>query len=505
VEGSPSSFGRLALRGAGISSAGFAATQVLTFGTYVALAAFITPEDLGLFAAGSLFAGLSALFVESGMMAALIHREDRLQEAASTALLATLVAGLAMTLVAVGIAPLLGLIFGDPRVTGLAAGIAGWPLLRSAAIVPDALLQRRFSFVRRVVVEPLGAVSFAVASLWLCADAAGAWGLVAGSYAAVSTQALAAWSFVRWRPRRSDASMAMWRELAAYGRHVVASEAVRRVSSQMDVLIIGRLVGIPALGQYRYGLRLASQPYQAWVGIGAFVLFPVLSRLAGDPARLRGAFVRAFSSVYLLALPTCLLLLPLGVPLAVSLLGPEWRTAGEVIAALCLFPLGHIVASLVSELLKAAGRPDLLPRLHLFTLATSVALMAAGSLLGVVAVAVGLSLSAAATAVVALQYASRVARVDGRTLRRALLVPSVVGGAVAVLVLAADRYLVHAADQGRVEGVLACVVEAIAGLVLYVAVMLVVDKQKVRDAVGELMGATGRGDRSRAAAGMEPR
>jgi hypothetical protein len=169
-------------------------------------------------------------------------------------------------------------------------------------------------------------------------------------------------------------------------------------------------------------------------------------------------------------------------------------------AALCLFPLGHIVASAVSELLKAAGRPDLLPRLHLFTLATSVALMAAGSLLGVVGVAAGLSLSAAATAIVALRYASRVAAIGRRTLREAMLLPTLSGCAVAAVVFTFDRTLVAAAERGRLEGAAACVVEGIGGLVLYLALLFVADRQKLRDAARELRGATPRGRRSGTAA-----
>ena len=70
-------------------------------------------------------------------------------------------------------------------------------------------------------------MAFGVTALVLCSDGAGWWGLVAGMYAAISVQAVAAWAFVRWRPRLKLASVAMWKELARYGRHVLGSEILR--------------------------------------------------------------------------------------------------------------------------------------------------------------------------------------------------------------------------------------------------------------------------------------
>src|SRR4029453_12389652 len=100
-----------------------------------------------------------------GMLSALIQRRDRLDEAADTALVATLVAGLLLGLVGLGLAPLVGRFFGSHEATLVAAAMSGCVLVRQVAVVPDALLQRRFSFARRLVAEPLSIVAFGVAAI----------------------------------------------------------------------------------------------------------------------------------------------------------------------------------------------------------------------------------------------------------------------------------------------------------------------------------------------------
>ena len=62
------------------------------------LARLITPEELGQYTSGSILVGFGLLLAGSGMLAALIHREDRLDEAASTATAATIGAGVLLAL-----------------------------------------------------------------------------------------------------------------------------------------------------------------------------------------------------------------------------------------------------------------------------------------------------------------------------------------------------------------------------------------------------------------------
>ena len=133
------------LRGAGLSGIGHMLAQLFTLGFFLALARLLTPEDFGEFAAAAIVINAGLLFIESGMLAALIARRDRIEEAASTAVFSTALGGVAFSLVALAASPLIGMFFDSDRVAALAAAVAGLLLLRSLQVVPEALLQRRFS------------------------------------------------------------------------------------------------------------------------------------------------------------------------------------------------------------------------------------------------------------------------------------------------------------------------------------------------------------------------
>jgi O-antigen/teichoic acid export membrane protein len=132
----PASLKRTVVRGVTVATVGVFLKQALTLVVYIALARLAPPTTFGTFAAASVLVWFGALFVESGMAAALIHREDRIDEAANTAFVSTLAGGLAISGLCAALAPVVGLYFGSHQITILAAAVAALHLLNSAAVVP---------------------------------------------------------------------------------------------------------------------------------------------------------------------------------------------------------------------------------------------------------------------------------------------------------------------------------------------------------------------------------
>ena len=334
-------------------------------------------------------------------------------------------------------------------------------LLRSVQVVPDALLQRRFAFVRRITVDPLGALASLGVTVGACAAGMGVWGLLLGQYALYLTQGIAAWALLKWRPQRSMMSFATWRELAGYARHLVLAEVVRRSTGQLDSILLGRLGGAGPLGQYAYGLRIASVPTDAWVSVASFVLMPAFARISDAPARFRRAFTEALAAM-----------LTVGVPhrpgpgdhrpnLALMLFGPEWSRSGDAIRALAGVGLGQMLTSISSETYKAAGRPQLVTRAHLVAAGLSAVLLPSLIIAfedDVVGIAVAVSVVSIGTGLFAIRVAARVVGAPLRAVVRGVrgLIPA--AGVALAAALAFDPVL--PADPSRPEAALSAVASA---------------------------------------------
>jgi O-antigen/teichoic acid export membrane protein len=465
------------VRGAGLAGAGFVASQVLTLGAFLVLARLASPSDFGDYAAGSILVSIGMLFTESGMLAALIHREDRIDEAASTAVVASFLSGILFSLLALAASPLIGLLFHSSRVGEIAAASSGMLVVRSLLIVPQALLQRRFSFLRRVIIEPLGVAVFGVVAIVLCAEGLGAWGLVAGYYAGAIVDVILSWVLIDWRPRLREASYEMWRELAGYGRHVLAAHTVMLGAGQLPILLIGRFSGSGALGQYRYAERLAQTPVGLVIQAGSYVLFPAFARITDDRRRFRSAMLRSLHLMCTFSFPLVILMIPLGVPAAMILFGPIWREAGYATMVLSGAAVGSTIISFASEVLKADGHPQLLTRVHVCLLiATTIASLALLPI-GLMGVCAGISIGSLTASVYSLRQVRTHNAIPAGDFVAAVT-PPLFGALLMAAILTPIEFLVIEANtRGTFFGLVLIILEGLVGLCIYAATMWAIDRR----------------------------
>jgi O-antigen/teichoic acid export membrane protein len=468
------------VRGAGLAGSGYILAQVLNLGFYLALARLATPDDFGILAAGSVFLGAALLLTESGMMSAVVHRRDRIDESIQTALAATTIGGIALTLLSLASAPLLGLFFQSHEVTEVAAVLSGTVLLKSLGAIPAAILQREFSFLRRLIIEPAAVVAFGVSSVIATANGMGVWGLVIGYYALAGTEFLLSWTLAPIRPRPSLVSFSLWRELAGYGRHVLAATVILRVGDQADTGIVGRFLSTAALGQFRYAFRLAATPYWTLLAGASYVLFPAFARISDNRERFERAFMRSLRWVCVGAFPVGMLLLPLGEPAAVVLFGETWRQAGQAAMAMCLFPCASALSSIASEALKAAGKPQRLTRMHTVTTVATAAAMLALLPFGLEGVAAGLSVGAVIGGIYAIRQVESHLGFPVRPMWAQIWPPAVASLVAAGVLLLSERLAdagsnALAVDLGLIFG------GALAGLLVFLAVLWVLAPSTVSE------------------------
>jgi O-antigen/teichoic acid export membrane protein len=466
----PSNLTGLVVRGAGLAAGGQALTSVLSLGSYFVLARLATPAAFGELAAGSIVVGIGLLVSESGMLGAIVQRQDRVDEAASTAFFATLLSGIGFALVAVLVAPLVGAFFHSGTITAVAAALSGTIVLRQLTIVPDALLQRRFSFLRRVVLDPAAGLAFAAAAIAGTALGLEVWGLVIGVYASAALQVVLAWGFVRWRPRLADTSFGMWRELARFGRHVIAAEGVRRLRTEGCTAIIGRGLGSDPLGQYSLSLRAGTQPLSLLVNGVSYVVMPALARLAVQPERFRAAALRSLRWTMLLICPVSALLLLFGEPLVRIVFGDRWGGAGRALAAMSASSIGGMIVSVGSETWKAAGVPHWLPRVHSISFVVVVGSTLALLPFGLTGAGLALSLGGVVSGAYAVHGIARTIGASRRTVLSEIWPPVVAAAATAGVLLPLGR-LIDISERSAAVGLLLIAGGSAVAVVLYAALV----------------------------------
>ena len=485
----PAGLAGTVLRGAGLAGGGYVLAQALNLVVYIVLSRLLLPEDFGQYAAATVLVGFGVLITESGLQAAVVQRQDRLPEAQSTAFVAIVVGGLLATGLGIATAPLLGAIFDSDQVTELAIASAALMFVNVLPVVPNAILQRRFSFLRLVAVDPVEVLAFGTAAIIAASNDMGPWSLVIGQYAGLATSTALTWAFARWRPRAGEVSFAMWRELADYGRHVFIATGIIRLGEQSaDTLIVGKTLGTAALGQFRYAFRIAALPYQVLLAGAGYVVFPALSRLQADRERLEAAFLRSLRWLATLGIPAGLILVPLGPGVAALVFGDVWLAAGYAAAAMCGYAGANAVVIAVGETLKAIGDPRPLPGIYGLSTITTIVAMIILAQISLTAAAASLSLGAVVGAIAALRAAGRTTRIGLRAMLAQIWPPVVAALVMVALVAPLDRLVLEPHTHSTLVGLGLLATEGLLCVAIYVVALTWLAPGTVREITSELRG-----------------
>lgn len=462
-------------QGAGLTAVGYLATQGATIAAYVVLARLATPTEFGTFAAAAILVTVGTFLTESGMTAALVQRRGEIDAAAATALISTLAGGALLTLFALALSPLVGAFFRSDEIGILAAALSGMFVIHAAAVVPNALLRRRFSLRPVLVVEPVAAAALGVVGGIALAAGLGVWGLAIGWYASAVVRTALMWAIGGWRPQYHGASFALWKELARYARNIVAGETVQQANTIATTALTGRVLGPAPLAQFRFGHRMAV----ACAGLtsaGAYMLLPAFASLAADRARLRSAYVRALRVSAIVLFPIGLLLVVLGEPIAVLLFGGPWAEAGHVFTALAGVIVVSGPGSVTAEMLKAIGRPDVVMRTQVVIAVVGVSLVTASVSVGPVLVGAAITVALVAGGLYIVLRGASIVGVSRRSVFAPMAAPFSCGLAAAALVFVLDRVVLTGGAAG-LRGLALLVAELALGAACYLLILRVVSRR----------------------------
>jgi O-antigen/teichoic acid export membrane protein len=467
-------------RVAAASAAAIVVGQLITMVQTVVLARILSPTEVGLFAAGSVLTAFATTFVEGGLRSGLVHRDGDVDDAAETVFRATLASGALMTVLALAAAPVIGYFFDDRTAGVVAASMAGGVLLMSLVNVPEALLQRQFSVLRRLVVGPSVSIVFAVVSVGLALAGLGVWSLVIGSYASTLTWVATLWWICDWRPGRGRPTVGLYRELVGYGAPLAIGLFADQGAKSVQAFITGGLLGVQNLGLYRYGERIAMIPVGVIVEVGANSLFPAYSRISGDRERFRAAYLRALTLVVVAGAAMSAALAAVAVPMVVVVLGEEWRGAGIVLLGMAGLGLGTAIST-SAEAIKGAGRTTLLNWVTGVEVVLGIGLLALLAwTAGLFGVGLAISLTSLASGVLLLAMARSVLGLAWGPVLGAVL-PTVVAATLAGgLVLALESLVLDSAGRGLWVALAFLLLDGLAYLAAYVVLLRVLAPRAAR-------------------------
>lgn len=370
-------------------------SRAFSLAVFVVLGRLLAPSEFGAVALATAYVAFLTIFVEAGLGAALVRRPSLSPGDIGTAFVVSAAAGFAFSAGGVALATPIALMFGSPETAPVLRVMSIALILHGFASIPAALLERDLDFralaIRRSIATAASGVGAIVAALY----GLGVWSLVIQSLGFAVIGCILSILPV-WRRLRIGFSARSLRELWDTSIGVFGTQFVTFINSQADRLIVGAFLGVEALGQYFFAMRIIALTMELFTAVFSNVGLSAFARLQAEPPRLLSLLYRMTGVTSIATVPIFAAIGAFATVIVPFVFGPQWESAIPLLQILVF--LGALNSLLIFDrsVLVAVGKSTTAFWLSVGQAAMGVALLLVAAPFGLTWIAI---------AVVARQYA----------------------------------------------------------------------------------------------------
>lgn len=369
-----------AFRGAFWTFFGFGGSQFIRLGGNLVLAWLLFPEAFGLMALVNVFMRGLQMFSDIGIGPAVIQNargEER--EFRHVAWTMQIIRGAVLWAVACVLAYPVSRFYSAGRDDAMLLlqllPVVGFTAFLNGFTSTSVFVLNRRMKIGTITLLELASQLVAVAAMvvWALLIGRSVWALVAGGVIQSAARLLLSHLVERGYRDRLGWNRDIAAALARFGGWIFASTVVSFLVTNLDRLVLGRLLTLAELGIYSIAMTFARLGMQITTRLSNVVLFPLLTRRQHQPAHLMKLCVRGRRLVLLAGGAVCVAFSLLA-PLFFELLYDErYHAAGPLSRWLAIYVWSWILVATLDRVSLAVGKTHVLFKTNLINIAGMIA------------------------------------------------------------------------------------------------------------------------------------
>jgi O-antigen/teichoic acid export membrane protein len=247
--------------------------RALGFIRTIILARLLAPEDFGLLGIALLSISMLETFSKTGFDSALIQKKENVESYLDTAWTVSALRGILLFFILLFSAPLIARFFNTPAAAQVIRVIALFTLLAGLRNIGILFFQKELEFNKQFSYEFSATLVDLTVAITLAFILRNVWALVWGGLAASLVRLVLSYVLHPHRPRmRIDREG--FQELFGFGKWVLTSGILVFLVTQGDDILVGKLLGVTALGLYQMAYTLSNLPATEVTHMISKVTFP---------------------------------------------------------------------------------------------------------------------------------------------------------------------------------------------------------------------------------------
>lgn len=342
----------------------FGFSKVLFFIQTIILVRLLTPEDFGLMGICYVAIAGMAVFTNTGFNQALIQRKDNNDNVLNTAWVISVIRGVVLFLLLFILAPFIAKFYDNATIEPILRIIAFSFLFSGFSNIGLILYSKELNFKKKVVYDQITAILSIMITVGLAFWLRNVWALVIGHvFGAVVGVSLSYWAHP-FRPK-FQFKVNIAKELFHFGKHIFLSGIVIFLFTQGDDALVGKVLGISALGFYYLAYKISNLPATAITHVISSVSFPAYSKVQDDINRLAKAYLKILKMTVFMSLPIAAGLFVLAPEFIRIVYGDKWMSIIPAMQVLCIFGAIRSIGATTGPLFQSVNKPELIWKFNL--------------------------------------------------------------------------------------------------------------------------------------------
>ncbi|MEQ8179840.1 MAG: oligosaccharide flippase family protein, partial [Amphiplicatus sp.] len=322
--------GRVA-RGASWIAAARLLANLLGFVSMIVVARLLAPEDFGLVAVAVTAMQLLQGISDIGVSQAVVRFRDAGRADLDTLFTLSAIRGVAIAALLALAAPFAAQFFNDPRLVAVFIAAGAYPLLSGLTNPRFFEFERAIDFSKEFVWLVGSKIASVIAAVAVAATVRNYWAVIAGLVALAATQLALSYAM---RPHRPRLTLVSWRKVIGFSGWLAGVSFMAALNNKIDAFILARFVGPVGTGNFYYGFQLAELPTREFSTPVARAIYPGLSELQGETARMRAAFLKGVEALGAIGMPMSIGFAFVANDMIPLLLGAKWQGAIPLVEVL---------------------------------------------------------------------------------------------------------------------------------------------------------------------------
>lgn len=365
-----------------VSGVQWGAVSIATITTFqlifmAVMARLLDPSDFGLVAIANVALRFYSYFSQMGIAPALIQKPVLDDGDIRAALALSLGVSSLFFVLAVATAGMVERFFGMSSLALVMQILAFNFIVSGFSAVSLGLIRRSRNFKVLAVIEIVSyVIGYGIVGITAASLGSGVWALVVATLTQILLTAIMAYAFIR-HPLGLGHGSEERRHFIGYGGRYSIIGFIEFLTSNIDSLIVGKLMGAATAGYYNRSQLLANLPVQQPTKVLTQALFPVMSSISDQHDKQSISVQLGVLLVGCYAFSVGLGISVAATDIVLVMLGEKWVDSIPVLQVLA-YSVGPIyVSNIIGVTLDSMGRLSTKLRIQLFIFVILVALLAA--------------------------------------------------------------------------------------------------------------------------------